>query len=300
MASRLAVANPSGDALPRVAPGARIPSRSGIGLRAPHHRDVLDLLPGIAWLEVHSENYFGAGGQPLHYLERARAHYPVSLHGVGLSVGSSDALDLRYLARLKALVERIEPGLVSDHLSWSSVGGRYLNDLLPLPYTAEALAHVCRRVEQTQDYLGRAILLENPSTYLQYCESTLPEWEFLREVAETTGCGILLDLNNVHVSAANNGFDARRYVDSIPARFVREIHLAGFTRTATDAGAVLIDTHSRPVDEAVWALYARALDRYGEVPTLVEWDSDLPPLAVLVAEAQRADRMMEVRRVRAA
>lgn len=277
-----------------------IPSRSGIGLRAPHYRDLLALLPGIAWLEVHSENHFGAGGPPFHYLERARAHYPVSLHGVGLSLGSTDAPDLQHLAKLKALVERIEPGLVSDHLSWSSVGGRHLNDLLPLPYTEEALAHFCRRVEQAQDYLGRRILVENPSTYLQYCESAIPEWEFLREVADTTGCGILLDLNNVYVSASNHGFDARRYLDSIPPRFVKEIHLAGFTRAATDAGEILIDTHSRPVADPVWALYGRALDRFGEVPTLVEWDSDLPPLPELVAEAQRADLMMEVRRVRAA
>ena len=300
MASRLAVAQPVSDAPSRVAPISQLPSRSGIGLRAPHFRDFLALLPGIAWIEVHSENYFGAGGQPLHYLERARGHYPVGLHGVGLSLGSSDPVDLLHLAKLKALVERIEPDLVSDHLSWSSVDGRHLNDLLPLPYTQEALAHFCRRVEQTQDYLGRRILVENPSTYLQYCESTIPEWEFLREVAETTGCGVLLDLNNVYVSATNNDFDATRYVDSIPARFVKEIHLAGFTRVATDAGEILIDTHSRPVDDAVWSLYARALDRYGEVPTLVEWDSDLPPLDVLVAEARRADRMMEARRVRAA
>lgn len=284
----------------RLAVQPLIPPRSGIGLRAPHYRELLALLPGIAWLEVHSENHFGAGGRPFHYLARARAHYPVSLHGVGLSLGSTDAPDLRHLAQLKALVERIEPGLVSDHLSWSSVGARHLNDLLPLPYTQEALAHFCRRVEQTQDYLGRQILVENPSTYLQYCESTIPEWEFLREVADTTGCGILLDLNNVHVSASNHGFDARRYVDSIPPRFVKEIHLAGFTRNASDAGEILIDTHSRPVADPVWALYGRALDRFGEVPTLVEWDSDLPPLAELVAEAYRADLMMEDRRVRAA
>jgi len=300
MASRLAVAKPVVDAPQRVVPGTHIPSRSGIGLRAPHYRDLLALLPGIAWLEVHSENHFGAGGQPLHYLERARAHYPVSLHGIGLSLGSADTLDLQHLARLKALIELIEPGFVSDHLSWGSVGGRHLNDLLPLPYTEEALAHFCRRVEQTQDYLGRSILVENPSTYLQYCESTIPEWEFLREVADTTGCGILLDLNNVYVSATNHGFDARRYLDSIPPRFVKEIHLAGFTRVATDAGEVLVDTHSRPVDAAVWALYARALDRFGELPTLIEWDSDLPPLGELVAEAHRADLMMEARRVRAA
>lgn len=277
-----------------------IPPQSGIGLRAPHYRDLLALLPGIAWLEVHSENYFGAGGRPLHYLERARAHYPVSLHGVGLSLGSTDALDLQHLAQLKTLIARIEPGLVSDHLSWSSVGGRFVNDLLPLPYTEEALAHFCRRVDQTQEFLGRSILVENPSTYLQYCESTVPEWEFLRAVAETTGCGILLDLNNVYVSASNHGLDARRYIDSIPAPLVKEIHLAGFTRSVTDAGEILIDTHSCPVADPVWTLYGRALDRFGELPTLIEWDSDLPPLSELVGEARCADRMMEHRRVRAA
>jgi uncharacterized protein (UPF0276 family) len=277
-----------------------IPAQAGIGLRAPHYRDVLDLLPGVAWLEVHSENYFGAGGRPRHFLERARAHYPVSLHGVGLSLGSTDPLDRRHLAELKALADWIEPGLVSDHLSWSSVDGRYLNDLLPLPYTEESLAHLCRRGDEVQTALRRRILVENPSTYLAYGESSIPEWEFLRALARVTGCGILLDVNNVYVSAVNQGFDARRYVDAIPGGLVGEIHLAGFTRNATDAGEILIDTHSRPVDDAVWALYARVLDRCGAVPTLVEWDTGLPPLAELVAEAGRAERLMEDRRVRAA
>ena len=280
--------------------GASIPARAGIGLRAPHYRDVLDLLPRVGWLEVHSENYFGAGGRPLYYLERVRAQYPISLHGVGLSLGSTDALNLLHLSKLKELIDRIEPCFVSDHLAWSSVNGRYLNDLLPLPYTEEALAHFCQRVEQVQEFLGRQILVENPSSYLQYCESSIPEWEFLRAVAEVTGCGLLLDVNNVYVSAANHRFDARRYIDSIPARFVAEIHLAGFTRNATNSGEILIDTHSKPVAEEVWRLYARVLDRIGEVPTLVEWDTDLPPLTLLVAEAHRADSAMEYRRGRAA
>jgi uncharacterized protein len=280
--------------------GTSIPARAGIGLRAPHYRDVLDLLPGVGWLEVHSENYFGAGGRPLHYLERIRVHYPISLHGVGLSLGSADPLNPVHLRKLKELVERLEPGLVSDHLSWSSVNGRYLNDLLPLPYTEEALAHFCRRVDEVQEFLGRRILIENPSTYLEYCESAIPEWEFLREVAEITGCGVLLDVNNVYVSATNHGFDARGYIDSIPARLVGEIHLAGFTRNATASGELLIDTHSKPVADEVWPLYARAIDRMGEVPTLVEWDTDLPPLTLLVAEAHRANSLMEHRRARAA
>ena len=277
-----------------------IQSRAGIGLRAPHYRDVLERLPRIAWLEVHSENYFGAGGRPLHFLERIRAHYPISLHGVGLSLGSTDPLDRVHLAKLKALIDRIEPGLVSDHLSWSSVNGCYLNDLLPLPYTEEALRHFCGRVGEVQDYLGREILIENPSTYLEYCESTIPECEFLREVAAVAGCKILLDVNNIYVSAINHGFEARAYLDSIPARFVEEIHLAGFTCNDTEAGAVLVDTHSKPVADPVWILYARALERYGEVPTLIEWDADLPTLDVLLAEATLAQRLMDYRHARAA
>ena len=279
---------------------ASIPSRAGIGLRAPHYRDVLERLPRVAWLEVHSENYFCEGGRPLDHLERIRAHYPISLHGVGLSLGSADPLDMLHLAKLKALTERVEPGLVSDHLSWSSVDGRHLNDILPLPYTEEALRHFCSRVCEVQDYLGREILIENPSTYLEYVASTIPECEFLREVAAVSGCGILLDVNNIHVSAVNHGFEARAYLDAIPARFVKEIHLGGFTCNETEAGAVLLGTHSNPVADPVWILYARSLERYGEVPTLVEWDRDLPALDVLLGEAALAERLMDHCRVRAA
>jgi uncharacterized protein (UPF0276 family) len=278
--------------VPRDAP-ARIPARAGVGLRAPHYRDVLESRPPVGWLEVHSENYFGAGGPPLHYLERIREHYPISLHGVGMSLGSTDPLDTRYLARLKALIERIEPGLVSDHLSWSSVNRRHFNDLLPLPYTEEALEQVCSRVAAVQDFLGCRLLVENPSTYLHYPESSIPEPQFMAELARRTGCGLLFDVNNVYVSACNQDFDARRYIDSIPARHVAELHLAGFTRNQTDAGEILIDTHSRPVAAEVWALYARAIERFGELPTLVECDADLPPLALLVAESGRAQSIME-------
>jgi uncharacterized protein (UPF0276 family) len=277
-----------------------IPAQAGIGLRAAHYAEVLEGRPAVGWLEVHSENYFGGGGRPLDYLERIRANYPISLHGVGLSLGSTDPLDPAHLGKLKALVQRIEPGFVSDHLSWGSVDGRYFNDLLPLPYTEEALRHFCWRVIDAQEFLGRRILIENPSTYLQFAESIIPEPEFLREVARITGCGILLDVNNVHVSAFNHGFDAARYLDAIPPRCVGELHLAGHTRVGDGHDALLIDTHSLPVSDPVWSLYERALQRFGPVPTLIEWDAELPPLATLVAEAGRAQDMMEPPHARAA
>jgi uncharacterized protein (UPF0276 family) len=285
--------------LSRLGPGP-VPARAGIGLRAEHYAAVLEDRPPVGWLEVHSENYFGAGGKPLDYLERIRAHYPLSLHGVGLSIGSTDPLDRRHLAKLKDLMRRFEPALVSEHLSWSSVGGRYLNDLLPLPYTEEALYHMIARVAQVQDALGRPILIENPSSYLQYVESAIPEWEFLVELAERTGCGVLLDVNNIYVSARNHGFDASAYLRAIPRHLVREIHLAGFTVNRFDGGEILVDTHDRPVWPAVWALYRQAVQRFGQIPTLIEWDTDLPELAVLVDEARRADAILEERHARAA
>lgn len=275
-----------------VAPLA-IPARAGIGLRAEHYREVIETLPSAAWLEVHSENYFGAGGAPLAYLEKARQHYPVSLHGVGLSLGSSDELNPRHLQKLKALIERIEPGLVSDHLSWSSVDGRYLNDLLPLPYTEEALRHFTQRVQQAQEFLGRELLIENPSTYLQYTHSTIPEWEFLTEVAERSGCGILFDINNLYVSASNHRFDASTYLRALPARKIREIHLAGFSVNRYADGEMLIDTHSARVADEVWALYRQAIEKLGSIPSLIEWDAELPPLAVLLDEARKADEILE-------
>ena len=262
-----------------------IPARAGIGLRAPHQHEVLDALPAVGWLEVHSENYFADGGPALAALERTRAHYPLSLHGVGLSLGSTDPLALDHLRKLKALVSRFEPGLVSEHLSWSSVGGRYLNDLLPLPYTDEALRHICERVTQVQEFLQRRILVENISSYYQFEHSTIPEWQFVAEVAQRTGCGILLDVNNIYVSATNHRFDPRQYLHAIPAAAVGEIHLAGHENN----GECLIDSHSRPVCDAVWALYRQAVARIGPIPTLIEWDNDIPELAVLVAEAFKAD-----------
>jgi len=273
-----------------------VPARAGIGLRAQHYRDVLEQRPAVGWFEVHSENYFGAGGAPLDYLERIRAHYPLSLHGVGLSLGSADALNRAHLRKLRSLIERFEPALVSEHLCWSSIGGRYLNDLLPLPYTEEALVHVCAHIRAAQDFLGREILVENVSSYLEYAHSTIPEWEFLAAVATETGCGILLDVNNIYVSAVNHGFDADQYLRALPAAAIREMHLAGFSVNRYEDGEILIDTHSAPVAEPVWALYRQAAQQFGPVPTLIEWDTDIPPLAVLQAEMRKADAILDEER----
>ncbi|MFZ5555477.1 MAG: DUF692 domain-containing protein [Pseudomonadota bacterium] len=266
-----------------------VPARAGIGLRAPHYPALLERRPALGFLEVHAENYFGDGGQPLAYLERFRALYPLSLHGVGLSLGSADGLDARHLAQLKALVERFDPCLVSDHLCWCAVDGRHHNDLLPLPYTHEALAVVCGNVARAQDVLGRQILVENLSSYVRFDHAQMPEWEFLGEVAWRTGCGILLDVNNIHVSAVNHGFDPREYLRGVPAGAVRELHLAGFDQ----GDGLLIDTHGKPVADAVWGLYADAVERFRTVPTLVEWDTDLPALDVLLGEAGKADFIRE-------
>ena len=272
----------------RVTAGACLPPRAGIGLRAAHYRALLETRPDVGWLEVHSENYFGRGGQPIYYLEQARNHYPLSLHGVGLSLGSASGLSRAHLIQLKSLIARFEPALVSDHLCWSAIDGRHLNDLLPLPYTEEALVLVCANVDRAQQFLGRQLLVENVSSYLQFTQSTIPEWEFLAAVAQRTGCGILLDVNNIYVSATNHGFSPLRYLDAIPARAVQEIHLAGFESN----GFCLIDTHGKPVADAVWNLYREALSRVGAVPTLIEWDIDVPPLATLLAEAGKAEAIL--------
>ncbi|MHB8471866.1 MAG: MNIO family bufferin maturase [Gammaproteobacteria bacterium] len=266
-----------------------IPARAGIGLRTPHHREVLDTHPAVAWFEVHSENFFADGGPAHDILTAVRCDYPLSLHGVGLSLGSNDPLNRWHLDKLKTLMERYQPGLVSEHLSWSSVGGRYLNDLLPLPYTEEALRHISTRIQQVQDYLGRQILIENLSSYLQFTNSSIPEWEFIAAVAQHSGCGILLDVNNIYVNSRNHGFDASAYLQAIPVPTVKEMHLAGHT----DEGDCLIDTHSRPVAPAVWTLYEQAVRRFGRLPTLIEWDTDVPPLTVLMSEAARAEAILE-------
>lgn len=270
-----------------------IPVQAGIGLRADHYQSVLDSKPPIGWLEAHSENYFGDGGAPLRYLERIREHYPLSLHGVGLSIGSVDELNRRHLTKIKELIHRFEPGLVSEHLCWASVNGIHSNDLLPLPYTQEALDHVSSRVAQVQDFLGRQILIENVSSYLQFKHSHISEWEFLVETARSSGCGILLDVNNIYVNSVNHRFDAARYLNAIPDRYVQEIHLAGFAVNQYERGEVLIDNHGARVAEPVWTLYERAIQRFGKTPTLIEWDTDIPPLDTLLDEAAKANAVME-------
>ena len=273
--------------------GGTIPAAAGIGLRFQHHRAVLEARPAVAWLEVHTENYMGAGAA-IRTLEAIRRDYPVSLHGVGLSLGSADGLDAGHLERIRDVVRRIEPGLVSEHLSWSVVGGTYMADLLPLPMTEEALDVVCRHVDQSQAYLQRRILIENPSSYLLYAHSTISEWDFLSAVARRTGCGILCDVNNIYVSACNHGWDAAAYLAGLPAQAVGEIHLAGHTLKQIDSGQTLhIDDHGSRVAPEVWALYAQALARYGPVPTLVEWDTNVPPLDILLAEAAQAASLLD-------
>ncbi|HYD80805.1 MAG TPA: DUF692 family protein [Paucimonas sp.] len=259
----------------------------GIGLRAPHYREFLEHRPKVDWLEVHTENFFDRGSWDTHVLLRLREHYPISLHGVGLGIGSAHGFSERHLERVREVVERIEPALVSEHLCWGAVGDRHLNDLLPLPLTRQALDLVCERVDLIQSALRQSILLENVSTYLRYRDDALSEAEFLAEVARRTGCGVLLDVNNLYVNQCNHGEDAFAALESIAPAMVGEIHLAGHLVT-DDA---VIDHHGARVDDKVWELYAAALRRFGKVPTLIEWDTDIPALEVLLSEAQRAREM---------
>jgi uncharacterized protein (UPF0276 family) len=279
---------------------APIPARAGVGLKPEHMNGIMQSPPDVGWFEVHAENYMGAGGQPHRFLEWVRERYPVSVHGVGLSIGGASPLDKNHLRRLKAVVDRYEPALFSEHLAWSTHDGAYLNDLLPVPYTAATLAHVAAHVDEVQDALGRQILIENPSTYIAFEATELAETEFLSELARRTGCGLLLDVNNVYVSAQNHGFDADAYIGAFPIEHVHEIHLAGFFEAEDSAGErFLIDAHDSPVRDAVWALYARAIRRTGALPTLIEWDNDIPPLATLVAQAAKADALATLQERRA-
>jgi uncharacterized protein (UPF0276 family) len=269
---------------------------AGVGLRARHYRDFLEASQPVGWIEVHSENYFGDGGYDRHVLERVRADYPVSLHGVGLGLGSAEGLDERHLAKLKRLVDATEPTLVSEHLCWGAALGRHFNDLLPLPYTSEALALVAERVAKVQDALGRRILVENLSAYLEFAASEMTEGEFIAELARRTGCGVLLDVNNLYVNQVNHGTDALAAMRAIPVGCVEEIHLAGHLVTEH----CLIDHHGDRVTDAVWRLYDAALERFGPVPSLIEWDTDIPELEVLLDEASKARARMEVKHARAA
>ncbi|MDQ2696860.1 MAG: DUF692 domain-containing protein [Pseudomonadota bacterium] len=261
----------------------------GLGLRTDHYADILERRPAVDWFEALSENYLVPGGKPLHYLDQIREHYPLVLHGVSLSIGGSEPLDREYLQSLRALAQRVQPQWISDHLCWTGVDGINMHDLLPLPYTEEAIHHVAARVRQVQDVLGRRILLENVSSYLTYHQSQLTEWEFLAAVAEAADCLILLDINNIYVSAYNHGFDPLDYLDGVPARRVWQFHLAGHS----NLGKVIIDTHDHPVVDPVWSLYRQALARYGRVSTMIERDGNIPPLDELLAELAYARQVAE-------
>lgn len=270
-----------------------IPPRAGVGLKAEHYEEILRSRPEIGWFEIHAENYMGEGGPPHHFLEAIRERYPLSLHGVGLSIGADEPLDKEHLARLKALNERYRPGLFSEHLAWSTHDGVYFNDLLPVPYTEETVRRVSDHVKEVQDTVGRRMLLENPSTYLAFADSTMGEIEFLRQVVERSGCGLLLDVNNVFVSATNQGYGPEAYIDDFPLDLVGEIHLGGHAPDADDQGdRLLIDSHDRPIDDPVWSLYARTLRTGDARPTLIEWDANVPDWSTLLEEAARADQVI--------
>lgn len=265
-----------------------LPSGCGIGLRKEHFDLVLDEKPSVPFFEVISENFMVDGGRPLDVLERVRRDYPMAFHGVSMSLGSAEPADPAYLRRLKSLVDRFAPAVVSDHLSWSGLGGHNSHDLLPLPFTEEAIRATARKIRHAQEFLGRRILVENISSYLEYREATLSEAQFVRAVVEEADCGILLDVNNLYVNARNHGLDPWRYLDSLPGERVAQIHLAGHE----DHGDFVIDTHDHPVRAAVWELYRGAIARFGPVPTLIEWDADIPPFEVLLGETRRADEIL--------
>jgi uncharacterized protein (UPF0276 family) len=274
------------------APPSALAGRAGIGLRAQHHAAILTAVPAPAWIEAHTENYFHEGGPAVRALERARGLYPLSLHGVGLGLGSTDPLDREHLEKVRRAVQRFEPALVSEHACWSRIDGEHYHDLLPLPYTEEAALHLAARVRNVQDVLGRQILLENLSAYVSFAHSHLTEGEFLGLVVERSGCGLLLDVNNAYVNAANLGLELDDFFAALPLDAVQEIHLAGHSRRRIGARDLLLDDHGSAVCAAVWALYESVLQRLGPVPTLIEWDHDVPALDTLLAEAARADRLL--------
>jgi uncharacterized protein len=267
-----------------------------MGLRAQHYAELLANRAPLDWLEILSENYLVPGGKPLYFLDRIREQYPLVMHGVSLSIGSTGPLDFDYLAQLKSLACRIHPGWISDHLCWTGVGGVNLHDLMPLPYTAEALQHVTQRIRQVQDYLERRLVIENVSSYVTYRSSEMTEWEFLAALTAEADCDLLLDVNNVYVSSINHGFDARQFLDAMPPARVRQIHLAGHSRQAE----LLVDTHDTAVPQAVWDLYAHTAQRLGQVPAMIERDANIPALAELLAEVQRARDIAASAQARAA
>ena len=276
---------------PKSFPG--LPSRSGVGLKPEHCRTILDTQPDIGFFEVHAENYMGGGGPPHRYLTAVRERYPLSLHGVGLSIGADRPLDRDHLARLKGLILRYQPVQFSEHLAWSTHDAGFLNDLLPVPYTAQSLSRICDHIEEVQDTLAHQMLLENPSTYVAFAESTYDEIDFISEIVARTGCGLLFDVNNVFVASTNQEWDPVTYVNRYPLSHVREIHLAGFTPQIDDVGRpLLIDTHDRLVDDVVWDLYRQTISLTGPIPTLIEWDADVPDWDTLFSEAQRAEAIM--------
>lgn len=266
----------------------------GVGLRSPHYSSILQNRPQISWFEAISENYMGLetgnGGRPIHILEKIRAQYPIVLHGVSLSIGSSDELNFKYLERLNRLIDQIDPLWVSDHLCWTGVNGENLHDLMPLPFTKEAVKHVTEKILKAQDFLKRPLVFENVSAYLSFKHSEMTEWEFLKEIAQRTNCGLLIDVNNIYVSSVNQNFNPITYLSGIPKQSVQQIHLAGHSKS----GDCLIDTHDGPVTDKVWDLYALATKLYGKIPTLIEWDDKIPDFSVLEAEALRAEKLQQL------
>jgi len=272
-----------------------LPAAAGIGLKAAHVEPLLADVARPVFVEVHAENYLGAGGAPHAWLTRIREQCALSVHGVGLSIGGETKLDETHLARLSALIDRYEPDAFSEHLAWSTHGGTFLNDLLPLPYTTQTLDRVCAHIDRVQERLRLRMLLENPATYVEFAASTMTEPDFIAEVVRRTGCGLLLDVNNVHVSCVNHHRDALAYIDALPLQAVGEVHLAGYAEETDAAGApLLIDDHGAPIDETVWALYAQVLRKIGPVATLIEWDNHVPDYAILRAQAKHADQILSL------
>ncbi|KZD01359.1 MULTISPECIES: DUF692 domain-containing protein [unclassified Thalassospira] len=274
-------------------PLTQLPERAGVGFKAEHAQDVFDAVPTVGWFEIHPENYMVAGGPRLAMLEELSAHYPVSMHGVGLSLGGGEPLNNNHLADLKRLVDRFNPAMVSEHIAWSAHEGLYMADLLPTPMTKTSLSQLVDAINSVQDFIGRRILIENPTSYVPLPQNSIPELEFITEAAARSGCGLLIDVNNVYISAHNLGFDANTFIDAVPGDLVGEIHLAGHEEDANPDDNVLIDTHSRPVADPVWDLFDRLIARIGRKPTLIEWDNDVPSWDVLAREAALADRHLE-------